>query len=76
MKYYLVTCHRGHCGSGNSLDIQFAIMARNLLEASDKAKRMPGVKHTRGILFGKEITEAEYNQLRAVSAYKRAIGRS
>lgn len=74
MKYYLITCHRGHCGCGNSINISFAIKARNLLEASDKARRMPGVKHTRGIIAGKEISEVEYLKLREVSAYNRAVG--
>ena len=71
MKFYMVMCHRGHCGTGNSTEIKFAIAANNLLEACDKARRMPSVKHTRIAIFGKEITEAEYNEYRKVSAYKR-----
>lgn len=74
MKYYLVMCHRGHCGTGHSTEIKFAIEAKNLLEACDKAKRMPSVKHTRMIMYGHEITFEEYTHYRSISAYRR-IGR-
>lgn len=75
MKFYMITCHRGHCGCGHSTEIKFAIAARNLLEACDKARRMPSVKHTRLAIFGKEITEQEYKEYRKVSAYQRFNGR-
>lgn len=71
MKYFLITCHRGHCGTGHSTEITFAFQANNLLDAQDKARRMPSVKHTRMILLGKEITQAEYIEFRKVSAYER-----
>ena len=71
MKYYKVTCYRGHCGIGRSTEITFAFEAHNLLEAMDKAKRMPSVKHTRAILQGKEITRKEYVEYRSISAYER-----
>lgn len=71
MKYFMVMCHRGHCGIGHSTEIRFAIRANNLLEACDKARRMPSVKHTRMAIYGKEITEQEYNEYRQVSAYER-----
>ena len=71
MKFYLITCSRGHCGCGNSTEIKFAIAAKNLLDACDKARRMPSVKHTRLALYGREITENEYNEYRKVSAYRR-----
>lgn len=71
MRYFLVTCHRGHCGIGRSTEITFAIEARNLLEAMDKAKRMPSVKHTRMIIQGKEIERKEYEAYRKISAYER-----
>ena len=74
MKFYLITCHRGHCGRGRSTDITFAIQADNLLNAQDKAKKMPAVKHTRGIIFGREITQEEYTEFRSVSAYNRCMG--
>jgi hypothetical protein len=71
MKFYMVMCHRGHCGVGHSTEIKFAIAAKNLLEACDIARRMPSVKHTRMAIYGKEITEAEYNEYRKISAYER-----
>ena len=71
MKFYKVTCHRGHCGTGHSTEITFAVAAKDLLEACDRARKMPSVKHTRMAIFGKEITEAEYNSYRQVSAYDR-----
>lgn len=71
-RYFKVTCHRGHAGTGRSTDITFVFMADNLLQAMDKAKRMPSVKHTRMIINGAEITEVEYNDRRHVSAYEKA----
>lgn len=71
MKYYMVMCHRGHCGTGHSTEIKFAIAAENLLQACDIAKRMPSVKHTRMIICGKEITKEEYIIYREKSAYMR-----
>ena len=71
MKYFEIVCHRGHCGTGHSTEIKFVFEANNLLEACDKARRMPSVKHTRMVIFGKEITQQEYNNFRKVSAYKR-----
>ena len=71
MKFYMVMCHRGHCGVGHSSEIKFAIAANNLLDACDQARRMPSVKHTRMAIYGKEITEAEYNEYRKISAYER-----
>ena len=71
IRYFFVTCHRGHCGVGHSTEIKFAIAAANLLEAMDKAKRMPSVKHTRMIIAGAEITKAEYEEYRQHSAYER-----
>lgn len=71
MKFYMVICQRGHCGVGHSTEIKFAIAASNLLDACDKARRMPSVKHTRMMIYGKEITEQEYKEYRQVSAYER-----
>ena len=64
MKFYMVMCHRGHCGTGHGTEIKFAIRANNLLEACDKARRMPSVKHSRMAIYGKEITEQEYREYR------------
>ncbi len=74
-KYYMVVCHRGHAGTGHGTEIKFAIAANNLLDACNKARKMPSVKHTRGAIFGKEITYDEYREYRQVSAYERAAGR-
>ena len=71
MRYFIITCQRGHCGTGHSTDIKFAIKANNLLDACDKARRMPSVKHTRLATYGKEITEQEYIEFRQISAYER-----
>ena len=71
MKFYMVICQRGHCGVGHSTEIKFAITANNLLEACDRARRMPSVKHTRMMIYGKEITEQEYKEYRQISAYER-----
>ena len=71
MKFYMVMCHRGHCGVGHSTEIKFAIATENLLDACDKARKMPSVKHTRMMIYGKEITEQEYIEYRQVSAYDR-----
>ena len=71
MKYFMVMCHRGHCGNGHSTEIKFAFEANDLLTACDMARRMPSVKHTRMMIYGKEITREEYIEYRAVSAYDR-----
>ncbi len=70
-RYFMVTCSRGHMGTGNSTEIKFAICAENLLRACDIARKMPSVKHTRMVLSGIEITEQEYKEYRKQSAYKR-----
>ena len=71
MKYFEIVCHRGHCGTGRSTEIKFVFEANNLLEACDKARKMPSVKHTKIVILGREITQQEYNSFRKVSAYKR-----
>lgn len=72
-RYFLITCHRGHCGYGHSSAITFAFEAKNLIEAMDMGKRMPSVKHTRMIMAGKEISEEEYIEYRTVNAYQRSF---
>lgn len=69
MKFYMVICQRGHCGTGHSTEIKFVFKANNAIEAMDKARRMPSVKHTRLAMVTKEITETEYTEYRQVSAY-------
>lgn len=41
MKYWIITCHRGHLGTGNRTEIKSAIKAPNLIKAQDIARRMP-----------------------------------
>ena len=72
MKYYSVTCMRGHCGDQRYIPITFAIMSSNAIEAMEKAKAMPGVKHNRPILELYEITCQQYQVMRKISAYERA----
>lgn len=73
MKYYLVTCQKGHCGRGRSTEITFAIKAKSILDATIVARKMPAVKHnsTQAVLRSKEITIEEYVLYRQVSAYER-----
>lgn len=72
-RYFLITCHRGHCGNGHSSTITFAFEAKNLIDAMDMGKRMPSVKHTRMIMSGKEISEQEYTEYREINAYQRSF---
>ena len=69
MRYYLVSCHRGHCGNGHSTDIHFAIVANDILSACNIAKRMPSVKHSRVVMSAKEISVEEYEERRRIGAY-------
>jgi len=71
MKFYMITCVRGHAGNGKSTDIKFAIAAENMVHACAIARKMPSVKHTRMVTYGREITEEEFNEYRSISAYKR-----
>lgn len=71
MKFYMITCVRGHAGNGKCTDIKFAIAAEDMVKACAIARKMPSVKHSRCVAFGKEITEQEYNEYRTVSAYDR-----
>lgn len=71
MKYYKVSCPRGHYGTKRSGDITFAFKAANALSAMDMARKMPGVKHSAMIYKTTEITAAEYFDFRKVSAYDR-----
>lgn len=73
MRYFLITCHRGHCGMGHSSSITFAFEAKNLIDAMDMGKRMPSVKHTRMIMSGKEISFEEYKEYREINAYQRSF---
>ena len=71
MKYFMVICHRGHCGIGHSTEIKFVFIADNAIEAMDKARKMPSVKHTRLAMMVKEISNIEYTEFRQISAYEK-----
>lgn len=75
MRYFLIRCYVGHCGRGNARDISFAIAAKNLLSALQRAKHFPGVKHhnSQYLLQGVEITEEEYNERRKQNPYEKAL---
>lgn len=73
MGYYAVTMVRGHQGiKQNDGLITFAYEARDLLTAMGKAKRQPGVKHSKPPVRAVAITREEYIELRKISAYERA----
>ena len=69
MRYFLVTCVRGHTGKKKGMEISFAIRANNLVDAIEQARKMPGVKHHRPALYGREITQEEYVLRRNKGAY-------
>ena len=70
-RYFMVVCHRGHCGTGKGTEIKFAIAAQDILSACDIARKMPSVKHTKLAIFAKEINEVEYLEYKKISAYER-----
>lgn len=71
MKYFMIVCSRGHCGTNRNTEIKFAFEAKTLLNAQDMARKMPSVKHTRMVLSAYEISKEEYIEYRKVSAYNR-----
>ena len=70
MKYFAITCPRGHAGNGRSVDITFAIEAPNIIEANRIAMQMPAVKHTAQPCRSIEISHREYLRRRKKSAYR------
>ena len=60
MKYYKVQVTLGHLGKGHGLEAWLYIESKNMIEAINRAKRFPGVKHSRLPLKAMEITEEEY----------------
>lgn len=72
MRYYKVICERGHVGHGRQAPISFYFAASNALEAMEKGKLQPGIKHTRMPLSCKEVSYKEYVKKMRVSAYIRA----
>ena len=75
MRYFCVTCKQGHHGNGRHQPITFAFEANNAIEAMDKAKAMPGVKHDCPIISCSEISISEYMRMRKYSAYKKVEDR-
>ena len=64
MKYWLIRCPQGHCGTGKYREITFAFKAKNLVSAMGIAMRMPSIKHHRVPLYAKEISKEEYDELK------------
>lgn len=76
MKFYKVCCVIGHLGRGyRHATMTFAFRANNIMEASDKARMMPMVKHHKSyaVVSASEIDYEEYSVLRSVSAYQRTF---
>ena len=71
MAYFKIRVKQGHYGAGNHGTLTFAIKAKDILEAMQKAKRMPSVKHNLLVENAIEITKEEYDELRKESAYHR-----
>ena len=73
MPFYKIRVKQGHCGSRQSMLIKLVIEAIELIDAMEKAKNMPSVKHNKNDVIERVelITEAEYIEFRKVSAYKR-----
>ena len=75
MRYWVVCCNVGHCGTNRSRDMGLAIEAKDALTAMSIARRFPGVKHhgTKYFSSVREITEEEYKKRRKESAYTKAL---
>lgn len=71
MRYFSITCKQGHHGNGRHQPITFAFEASTAIEAMDKAKAMPSVKHDCPIIACNEISPSQYQSMRRTSAYKR-----
>ena len=71
-KYFAVTCRHGHFGTKRYEPITFAIIADNAIEACDKARQMPGVKHDAPVIACRAISQATYYTMRQMSAYERS----
>lgn len=71
-KFFKVKAKGGHMGAGNEAELIFYIKAKDAIEAMNKVRRMPAVKHNKenAILGVLAISEEEYNQGRKdYSAY-------
>ena len=76
MKYYAITCVRGHQGARNNYAlITFYVEAKDIIAAAKVAQRMGGIKHTRMPVSCRQITREEYEFRRKENAYKRAMAK-
>ena len=75
MKFFAVTCKHGHHGAKRFEPITFAIVANDMIDACDKARQMPGVKHDQPVLACEEISRMKYYEMRQRSAYERSLFR-
>lgn len=73
MRYYAVSCLRGHCGARHSQEITFVFCAKDMAEAMEKARKMPSIKHHNNacVIGAREISAEEYVERRKISAYRR-----
>lgn len=72
IRYFSVTCKHGHHGARHFEPITFAIAAETAMDACDRAREMPGVKHGQPVLACKEISPYVYWTMRQISAYERS----
>ena len=64
MKYYAITCIRGHQGARNdNALITFYVEAKDIIAAAKVAQRMGGIKHTKMPLNCKQITKEEVKKI-------------
>ena len=76
MKYYAITCIRGHQGARNdNALITFYVEATDIIAAAKVAQRMGGIKHTKMPVNCKQITKEEYEFRRKENAYRRAMAK-
>ena len=71
-KFFKVKAKGGHVGAGNDAELIFYIKAKDAIEAMNKVRRMPAVKHNKGSAISSVLTisEEEYKQGRdGYSAY-------
>lgn len=70
--YYAVTACLGHQGAKRHAPITFYFEAMSAVQAMDAAKKMPGVKHGRGIMTCWQVSKEEYTEKIRESAYQRS----
>lgn len=72
MKYFKVTCIRGHQGTRqNKRLIDFYFIAHTGYDAMKMGQKMRGVKHDKLPVACVPVSEEEYKQMIRVSAYER-----